>query len=62
MSLRVQWPLALVSCLASCAIQAAETWTGWVSWVTDGDTVLLVRDGQHEPVKLRVDGIDAPET
>jgi endonuclease YncB( thermonuclease family) len=28
----------------------------------DGDTVLLVRDGQHEPVKLRMDGIDAPET
>ncbi len=62
MSPRAQWVLALGTCLASCAIQAAETWTGWVSWVMDGDTVLLVRDGQHEPVKLRVDGIDAPET
>jgi endonuclease YncB( thermonuclease family) len=28
----------------------------------DGDTVLLVREGQHEPVKLRIEGIDAPET
>jgi endonuclease YncB( thermonuclease family) len=28
----------------------------------DGDTVLLVRQGQPEPVKLRIDGIDAPET
>lgn len=42
--------------------QAAETWAGWVSWVMDGDTVLLVREGQHEPVKLRIEGIDAPET
>lgn len=41
--------------------QASEAWTGWVSWVMDGDTVLLVRQGQLEPVKLRIDGIDAPE-
>jgi micrococcal nuclease len=27
----------------------------------DGDTVLLVKPGQSEPVKLRVDAIDAPE-
>lgn len=46
----------------SCKLQAAETWVGWVSWVMDGDTVLLVREGQHEPVKLRIEGIDAPET
>ena len=42
-------------------VQASEVWTGWVSWVMDGDTVLLVRHGQQEPVKLRIDGIDAPE-
>jgi endonuclease YncB( thermonuclease family) len=41
--------------------QAAQGWSAWVSWVMDGDTVLLVRDGQQEPVKLRLDGIDAPE-
>ena len=28
----------------------------------DGDTVLLVRSGQSEPVKLRIDGVDAPES
>lgn len=39
-----------------------EVWTGWVSWVMDGDTVLLVRPGHPEPVKLRIDAIDAPET
>ena len=37
-------------------------WTGWVSWVMDGDTLLLVPEGQKEPVKVRLDGIDAPET
>ena len=62
MSLWGRWALALATSLAPCAIHAAETWTGWVSWVMDGDTVLLVREGQHEPVKLRLDGIDAPET
>ncbi len=41
--------------------QASEIWTAWVSWVMDGDTVLLLREGQHEPVKLRIEGIDAPE-
>jgi micrococcal nuclease len=40
----------------------AEVWSGWVSWVMDGDTVVLVREGQREPVKLRIEGIDAPET
>ncbi len=50
-------------CLSgACGLQAAETWPAWVSWVMDGDTVLLVRQGQSEPVKLRIDGIDAPET
>lgn len=42
--------------------QASEVWAGWVSWVMDGDTVVLVREGQQEPVKLRIDGLDAPET
>ena len=50
-------------CLSgACGLQAAEVWPAWVSWVMDGDTVLLVRQGQPEPVKLRIDGIDAPET
>lgn len=35
---------------------------GWVSWVMDGDTVLLVAEGQAEPVRLRIGGIDAPES
>jgi micrococcal nuclease len=40
----------------------AVPWTAWVSWVMDGDTLLLVPQGQKEPVTVRIDGIDAPET
>jgi len=54
--------LVAMLCCWCFGVQAAESWTGWVSWVMDGDTVLLVREGAHEPVKLRIDGIDAPET
>ena len=50
------------SVFAKQAPAQAEFWTGWVSWVMDGDTVLVVRPGQQEPVKLRLDGVDAPET
>ncbi len=34
----------------------------WVSWVMDGDTVLLLPTGQREPVKFRIQGMDAPES
>jgi endonuclease YncB( thermonuclease family) len=57
---RKVWVLVCLS--GACGLQAAEVWPAWVSWVMDGDTVLLVRQGQSEPVKLRIDGIDAPET
>jgi micrococcal nuclease len=50
--------------LAGPAAGAAEPTLSkaWVSWVMDGDTLLLVQEGHKEPVKVRVDGIDAPET
>ena len=47
---------------AAVAATASVTWEGWVSWVIDGDTVVLIRSGQSAPVKLRIEGIDAPET
>lgn len=54
----------LLCCWAGAfAAQAkTEVWQGWVSWVMDGDTVLVVPSGQKEPVKLRLDAMDAPET
>lgn len=56
--------LALIFCWhgQGHAAPAKEVWTGWVSWVMDGDTVMLVRQDQSKPVKLRIDGIDAPES
>jgi endonuclease YncB( thermonuclease family) len=47
--------------LSSCGT-AAATQPGWVSWVMDGDTLLVVLDEQPEPIKVRVKDIDAPET
>jgi endonuclease YncB( thermonuclease family) len=61
MSAWLRWVVVL-ALSAPWLVQASEVWTGWVSWVMDGDTVLLVREGWHEPVKLRIEGIDAPET
>jgi len=41
---------------------AAETFRGVVTHVSDGDTVWVRRDGgEHRPVKVRLNGLDAPE-
>ncbi len=50
------------TCLLVLPVQALQP--AWVSWVMDGDTVLLVpdREPEREPVKLRIVGIDAPES
>ena len=36
--------------------------SAWVSWVMDGDTVVLVPAGEREPMRLRILGVDAPES
>lgn len=52
----------------ACALLALPAWPAWaleeawVSWVMDGDTVLLLPDGQREAVRFRIQGIDAPES
>ena len=64
MSIQPRWLVKLclaTFCILPSGVAAAENWSAWVSWVMDGDTVMLVREGQKEPVKLRIDGIDAPE-
>ncbi len=53
------WGL-LWACVAAAPASAFEQ--AWVSWVMDGDTVLLVPEGEGEPVKWRIQGIDAPES
>ena len=54
--------MALLCAWSLGAPAAAEVRPGWVSWVMDGDTLLVVLDDQHEPVKVRVKDIDAPES
>lgn len=52
----------LVGAAAGAEPQEAVWARAWVSWVMDGDTLLLVPEGQKEAIKVRVDGIDAPES
>ena len=40
---------------------AGWAWTGKVVGVADGDTITVLRDG-HDQVKIRLYGIDAPES
>jgi len=55
-----RWWLALGLVLTTGSAHALTP--AWVSWVMDGDTVLLVPEGEREPVKWRIEGIDAPES
>lgn len=43
------------------AAQAVQVWAGQVITVVDGDTLVLLKNGEQAPVKLRIEGIDAPE-
>ena len=57
-----RWGGALVLALGLGLSCAAAAWEGTVTHVTDGDTVWVRPDvGGGRPVKLRLDGIDAPE-
>ena len=55
-------PLALMLWACSAADLAHAMERAWVSWVMDGDTVLVLPEGAQEAVRLRLVGIDAPET
>lgn len=50
----------LCACALAGPVHALQN--AWVSWVMDGDTVLVLPEGAHEAVRLRMVGIDAPET
>ncbi|WP_137896771.1 thermonuclease family protein [Ramlibacter sp. 2FC] len=52
---------AALAALALSAGAAPETFTGTVTWVSDGDTLWVAPEAGGPPRKLRVDGIDAPE-
>ncbi len=40
---------------------AKASWQGTVSYVVDGDTVMVRPAGGGKPVSIRIEGIDAPE-
>lgn len=52
--------LLLVLCFATSA-HARESFAGQVSYVTDGDTLWVQPDGAGKAIKVRIEGIDAPE-
>jgi len=51
---------ALIVCLFTVFVFAADSFTGKVVGITDGDTIKVLKDGKE--VKVRLDGIDCPET
>lgn len=53
--------LAAVFLLASLTAHASETITGHVVGVSDGDTITVL-DAQRQQHKIRLAGIDAPES
>ena len=55
----VSWLLLLLA-LTSALMASIATFTGKVVSVTDGDTIGIMRDGKS--VKVRLDGIDCPES
>ena len=63
-------PLTAICLVATCAAFAAGAaekpvsgaqWTGKVTYVSDGDTVWVRRASDSKPVRIRIDGVDAPE-
>lgn len=62
MSWRWAWGVAMALVCCSLANAREAQWqSAWVSWVLDGDTVQVLLAGQHDAIKLRLEGIDAPE-
>jgi len=57
--MRRTWRWAWLGLLWAAPAWALES--AWVSWVMDGDTVLLLPEGRHGALKWRISGIDAPE-
>ena len=53
--------LLLFALLLAGSAQAGETFSGQVTYVTDGDTLWVQPDGGGAARKLRLTGMDAPE-
>lgn len=63
---RRQWMGRIAVCVLALQLALARTgavwaWSGKVVGVADGDTITVLRDGRDQ-VKIRLYGIDAPES
>lgn len=56
-----RWVLMLAGCAVAGAVMAQEDFSGVVTSVTDGDT-LVVKPRARKPVTVRLTGVDAPES
>lgn len=58
-----RWRALVMAMWLACALQAgaAQPWQGSVTRVSDGDTLWVRPAAGGKPVKVRIDGIDAPE-
>ena len=52
---------ATLWCCLQTGLAWANTWTGLVTHVSDGDTLWVVPEDRSKKVKVRIKGIDAPE-
>lgn len=52
--------LSILLLLATLSTFAADSFTGKVVGVADGDTITVLREGNVQ-VKVRLDGVDCPE-
>lgn len=57
------WRTLIATLGMTLALQAgaAQTWTGTATRISDGDTLWVRPAAGGKPVKVRIDGIDAPE-
>lgn len=57
-------PLVVSLCFAclACDLAQARTYTGVVTHVTDGDTLWVRTSARGTPTKVRIQGMDAPES
>jgi micrococcal nuclease len=58
-----RWPVLITALWLACALQAGadQPWQGTVTRVSDGDTLWVRPVAGGKPVKVRINGIDAPE-
>lgn len=58
--MKKRW-ITIAIVLIAVSAEPAWAWSGKVTYITDGDTLWVQPSQGGKPVKIRVNGIDAPE-